>query len=167
MQQEITTVIGGNNGFTGIIYSLNVFFKDINGNLTTNPDILRDELNSIYDGNLIFADGFDGQYPDSDITPRGSWELNSGFLILKPSSEIQTLPVQLGRGKLLFTIAVKSSVKDKNSGKDIAEGTIVLIDPGTGTELLKVLTDGTIVSPKAEQMETSVTEKNKDRKSVV
>ena len=160
LQPERTTVIGGNNGFTGIIYSLNVFFKDKNGNLTTNPGILHDELNNIYDGNLIFADGFDGQYPDSDITPKGKWELNSGFLILKPSSEIQTVPVQLSSGRFRFTIAVNSSVKDKNSDKDIDKGTIILIDPETGAELLKLLTDGTVVSTEAKQTEAAVTEKN-------
>ncbi|NOY07377.1 MAG: hypothetical protein GXP33_00845 [Spirochaetes bacterium] len=160
LQPERATVIGGNNGFTGIIYSLNVFFKDKNGNLTTNPGILHDELNNVYDRNLIFADGFDGQYPADDITLKGRWELNPGFLILKPSSEIKTIPVQLSSGKFLFSIALNSSVKDKNSDKDTGTGTIILIDAGTGTELLKLLTDGTVVSPEAEQAETAITEKN-------
>jgi len=61
LNEQAATIIGGQNGFTGSIYKLTVFYRDDNGNFTIDPDIFKSELLNTYKEKLIFADGFDGR----------------------------------------------------------------------------------------------------------
>ena len=149
LNANAVTIVGGQDSFTGSIYKLTVFYRDEGGNSTIDPDILNDELTNTYKENLIFADGFDGRYLNSDITVNGEWQINSGFLILKQSAQIETEPIKLDTGSYRFTIALSPESKSMNNGDEesLKKRKISIIDTSTGNEIFAILTSGAVVFP--------------------
>jgi hypothetical protein len=131
------TVIGGENGFEGVITEMGVYFKDPLDRPSVNPGIYREAMRRKYGRLLILAEGFEGLYlPDPDswkLQPKGAEaHLRGGRLILPPSSSL-TLPYfELGKEDTSFLIEFSGQIPQ---GSTIAlqweetESPFLVVDP--------------------------------------
>jgi hypothetical protein len=139
LPQNGQTTIAGENGFSGIITELGVYYRDPLDRLSVDPGIYRMAMQQKYGRHLVLAEGFEGLHlPDPESWTVDAPEpatLRSGRLILPVASRL-TLPFfELGREETAFlveffgTIPPGSTVALQWEG---AEAPFLVIDP-TGT----------------------------------
>jgi len=110
--------IAGANGFTGLIDEFGVYYKDLVGNDSTDPEVYRRAMSDEYGSNLIFAEGFDGIYLPSDLTYAGDVrrsQLSGGLLSLSQGQSVTLPPITLGEESLTLT-SVVSGLSDTTAG---------------------------------------------------
>ena len=85
------TLIGGTNGFQGIITELGVFNRDEKNRAAVDPEIFKRAMKKKYGRNLVLAEGFDGLYLTDELSSKVSGTLEYGSLILGLETAL-TLP---------------------------------------------------------------------------
>jgi hypothetical protein len=90
------TIIAGDNGFSGTITELGVYYRDPLNRLSVDPEIYRKAMQKKYGRRLVLAEGFEGLHlPDPEswklIPSDAAAYLRSGRLILPVASGL-TLP---------------------------------------------------------------------------
>lgn len=120
------TIIGGTNGFTGLLQEFGVYYRDPQGRPDTDPEVFRQAMQQEYGSNLVFAEGFDGIYLPPDLHYTGNItdsQVGSGVLILHPSQSVALPAIAVGEDDLSVVIKLPSSL-------DKGEGTIELVGQG-------------------------------------
>ncbi|MBN1412413.1 MAG: hypothetical protein JW969_16315 [Spirochaetales bacterium] len=109
-----TTIIGGENGFTGIIDELSVYFKDGKNRNTIHPDLFRNAMKMKSRKNLVYAEGFDGLFIPDDLVMKGEASVENGILACKRNTSL-TLPAIIVSDKSLDAYFSFLANKNKNS----------------------------------------------------
>jgi hypothetical protein len=95
LPQKGQTIIAGENGFTGTITELGVYYRDPLNRLSVDPEIYRTTMQQKYGRRLVLAEGFEGLHlPDPESWTVDAPEpatLRGGRLILPFGSRL-TLP---------------------------------------------------------------------------
>jgi hypothetical protein len=149
------TLIGGDDGFEGIITEMGVYFKDPLDRPSVDPGIYRETMRRKYGRLLILAEGFEGLYlPDPDswkLQPKDAEAYLRGGRLILPASSSLTLPYfELGKEDTSFLVEFFGQIPP---GSTIAlqwEGTdspFLVVDP-TG-QLIEAGTDAEEFSPVA------------------
>ncbi len=137
---EGQTVIAGDNGFSGIITELGVYYRDPLNGLSVDPGIYRMTMQQKYGRRLVLAEGFEGLHlPDPEswkLKPEdASVSLSGGRLIL-PTAAGLTLPFfELGGEETAFLIEFFGTIPPGSSVAlrwEEAKTPFLTIDP-TGT----------------------------------
>ncbi|MBN2440968.1 MAG: hypothetical protein JXJ04_06470 [Spirochaetales bacterium] len=82
------TIIGGEEGFAGVIDELGVYFIDENKRYSINPNMYENAIKQMYGVNYVYAQGFDGIYVPSSIQVEGDDTIKNGKLALESSLSI-------------------------------------------------------------------------------
>ncbi len=128
---QLETIIGGNLGFKGSIFSVKVYYKDTNNNETINPDILRDFLDSEYGDKLIFCDGFDGEkITDAERTGGANFSnayVDPGYLVIEQTGEYKTPYFEIPEGTTKLTIGYpeNNSSHESNSNENDSKTSVI------------------------------------------
>jgi hypothetical protein len=85
-----TTVIGGENGFRGLIAELGVYYQDEQGRRTVDPGIYRSAMRKRFGSALILAEGFEGLYVPTGFGLRGEATPGSGVLSMNGGSVLES-----------------------------------------------------------------------------
>ena len=99
-----TTVIGGPNGFTGVIDEFGVYFRDDQGRPSPDPAQYQRAAGRKYGQNLAFASGFEGIYLPAGMSLEGKGALAPGMVTLPPDSALVLPSVKLGGGSVALTV---------------------------------------------------------------
>jgi hypothetical protein len=140
LPQEGQTVVAGDNGFSGIITELGVYYRDPFNRLSVDPGIYRMTMQQKYGRRLVLAEGFEGLHlPDPE-----SWKLKpgdasvflSGGRLILPAASGMTLPFfELGGEETVFLIEFFGTIPPGSTVAlrwEEAETPFLIIDP-TGT----------------------------------
>lgn len=93
------TMIGGTNGFVGLLDELGVYYRDRSGQPSVDPEVFRRAMGEEYGSGLVFAEGFDGIHLPSDLTYSSATtdaDLQGGALLLSPGSFVSLPPIPVG-----------------------------------------------------------------------
>lgn len=140
------SVIGGSNGFTGLIDELGVYYKDSKGQHSTDPEVYRRAMVEEYGSNLVFAEGFDGIYLPSDLTYTGKVSTNqlaAGMLSLNSQQSVTLPSISLGEDELGLTMTVPTLPTG-------AQGELTLT--AKGKQLYSVALSGALVQTNSDQV---------------
>ena len=152
--REAQTTIAGDNGFSGTISELGVYYRDPFNRLSVDPGIYHSVMEQEYGRALVFAEGFEGLYlPDPEESwssdPPDSATLRNGRLILPVASRL-TLPFfELGGGETAFHVEFYGTIP--------AGSTVALQWEGEDTPFMVIDPTGTIVAEAEEKAEESET----------
>ena len=142
LPREGQTIIAGDNGYSGTITELGVYYKDPLNRLSVDPGIYRMGMQQKFGRRLVLAEGFEGLHiPDPE-----SWNvegtepatLRSGRLILPAASRL-TLPYfELGGEETAFLVEFFGTIPPGS--------TVALQWEGAQTPFLVIDPTGTIVA---------------------
>jgi hypothetical protein len=143
------TIIAGNNGFSGTLTELGVYYRDPLDRLSVDPGIYRMAMQQKYGRALLLAEGFEGLYlpdPESWIVDASEPAyLRSGRLLLPAGSRL-TLPFfELGTETTAFLVEFFGSIPPGS--------TVALQWEGEKTPFLIIDPSGTIVAEAEEAQE--------------
>lgn len=115
------SIIGGTNGFVGLIDELGIYYRNESGQASVDSEVFRRAMSEEYGSSLVFAEGFDGTRLPQDLkydsaTTDGS--LRSGSLLLGPGSSV-SLP-SFGVGEDVQTLAIAFSQFPPSAGATVA-----------------------------------------------
>ncbi|MEW5816703.1 MAG: hypothetical protein AB1798_15080, partial [Spirochaetota bacterium] len=100
-----TTIIGGKNGFKGIIDELGIYFQDSQKRPSIAPDVFRRAMEEKYGTALVLAEGFDGLFPPDNIVTKGTVSIREGSLVIQPGSSIILPKMSFGYEDVVFDIS--------------------------------------------------------------
>jgi len=81
------TTLGGENGFSGVVTELGVYFLDELGRRAVDPAIYKAAMQARFGSSLILAEGFEGLYLPPGFLLEGSASLGRGALSLGSSAD--------------------------------------------------------------------------------
>ncbi|HVO38923.1 MAG TPA: hypothetical protein VMV03_07830 [Spirochaetia bacterium] len=102
------SVIGGDNGFSGIIDEFGVYFRDGAGRASTDPDQYKRVEQQRYGADLALAEGFEGVYPPVGFGVEGKGTMAPGGVTLPADSALVLPALNVGGGALSFNADVTS-----------------------------------------------------------
>ncbi|HUZ17811.1 MAG TPA: hypothetical protein VMV68_05455 [Spirochaetia bacterium] len=91
--QSGTTTIAGQNGFSGLLDEAGVYYRNPQDQYSADPEVFRRAMDLTFDGNLLFAEGFDAATLPSDLAYTGSptdSQVGTGVMLLAPSQSAAT-----------------------------------------------------------------------------
>jgi hypothetical protein len=103
LQQDGTTVIGGDKGFTGVVDEFGVYVVDSQGRPAPDPDQFSREEALKLGSSLVLADGFDGIYLSSGFSLEGGGALAAGFITLPAGSDLGLPLIKTGGSSISIT----------------------------------------------------------------
>lgn len=140
-----TTIIGGPQGFAGILDELGVYFQDEQQNPATYDDAFRHEMARLYGDSLVYAEDFAGLEVPNDMEAEGDVRVMTGELLLEPGARVvfpdflfseEDLLLELDTdGSSSGTISIAAIQDDPNG------------DAAAQTPAFAVSSDGTVVEP--------------------
>jgi hypothetical protein len=104
LRQDGTTVIGGPNGFTGVIDEFGVYHRDDQGRTSADPAQYLRVAQQKYGQSLVFADGFEGPYLPTGMSIEGKAVLSPGVLTLPPDSTLVLPGADPSKGSLAYSV---------------------------------------------------------------
>ena len=113
------TLIGGDNGFAGLIDEFAVYVKDESGMANVRSDIFEREMEELYDEELLFADGFDGISFSAGYSEESTAKLEDGVLVINPDEFIDIKDLQIDEATRLITILFENLSVEKDSAEII------------------------------------------------
>ena len=75
-------------GLYALLDEAGIYVRDSDGNDSVESTLFRDYMKKVYNGDFVFADGFDMNGSGDNYAEKGRGVFESGFLKLSPSSEI-------------------------------------------------------------------------------
>ncbi len=102
------TIIGGTNGFVGLIDELGVYYRDGSGQASVDPEVFRRAMSEEYGSSLVFAEGFDGMRLPGDLKYDSSTtdgDLQAGSLLLGAGSWVSLPSFGVGEDEQTLAIA--------------------------------------------------------------
>lgn len=137
------TIIGGENGFAGVIDECGVYYIDELGRYTINPGLYEYAIQQMYGDDSIFAEGFDGIYPPGSLEIGQEDKIISGRLMLATSLTATFSSINLSETDLTIIVTFDSPVPE--------EGRISLFwpdrNPDENTPFLDLSGSGTVLIP--------------------
>jgi hypothetical protein len=113
--EEGTSIIGGRNGFTGLIDEFGIFYRDEHERATIDPYVYRRSVKGVYGDGVIFADGFDGQYLfDDNLEITGEAFVAEGSFYLRPESSVVMPRFSVGQEKVFVEFDFTSAPLSDN-----------------------------------------------------
>jgi hypothetical protein len=103
---EGTTVIGGPNGFTGVIDEFGVYYRDEKGRPSADPGQFLRAAQRTYGRSLVVASGFEGANLPSGMSTEGNAVMSPGSLTLPPDSALVLAGVNLEKGSISYTVTL-------------------------------------------------------------
>ncbi len=114
---EGETIIGGENGITGIIDEFGVYFRDEQSRPSPDDEVYSKAMESEYGSSLRYAEGFEGIFLPGELKVEGDVMVNTSNLVLEPDSSV-VFPDFLFDEKSLFVEAgIDSEPDTENPGK--------------------------------------------------
>jgi hypothetical protein len=104
VSQDGTSVIGGPNGFTGVIDEFGVYFRDDQGRASPDPAQYLRVAQRRYGQSLVFAGGFEGIYLPAGMALEGKAAMIPGAVTLPADSALVLPSVKIGSGSVSFTV---------------------------------------------------------------
>lgn len=92
---EGSTVIGGKNGFSGLIDEFGVFFRDEHDRPSANVAPFRLEQLRRHGEMLLFGDGFESNAVPEGFELEGDGAVTQGVVLLQPGAVLRSPPVKL------------------------------------------------------------------------
>ena len=125
-----SSIIGGENGFVGLIDELGVYYRNDSGQASVDSEVFRRAMSEEYGSNLVFAEGFDGtQLPQDlkyDAATSGD-NLRAGSLLLEPKSSVSLPSFAVGEDAQTLAISLSQFPQGANgtvvfaaNGRDLA-----------------------------------------------
>lgn len=90
-RREGQTVIGGADGFVGLIDELGIYFRDASAQPSTDASLFRSANRDEYGNNLVYAEGFEGTIIPSALEVDGDVSIGRSALVLSSGARV-TLP---------------------------------------------------------------------------
>lgn len=106
------TIIGGENGFAGVIDELGMYYIDENDRYTINPGLYEYAIRQMYGDDTVFAEGFDGIYPPESLEIGEEDIIKSGKLILSTSLFATFSSINLGENDLTIIVNFDSPLPE-------------------------------------------------------
>lgn len=104
LRQDGTTVIGGPNGFSGVIDELGVYYRDDKGRPSADPAQYLRTAQRKYGRDLVLAYGFETANLPAGMTTEGKAANTPGALTLAPDSALVFAGVNLAKGPVSYTV---------------------------------------------------------------
>ena len=104
LRQDGTTVIGGPNGFAGVIDEFGVFYRDDQGRASSDPAQYLRAAQRRYGQSLVFADGFESAYLPAGMSTEGKAVMAPGALTLPPDSALVLPGVNVAKGSVSLAV---------------------------------------------------------------
>lgn len=141
---EGSTVIGGEEGFVGIIDELGVYFQNEQEEPATYDEAFRHAMSRRYGETLMYAEDFSGVSVPDEVDTQGDVRVMTGELILEPGARV-VLP--------RFLFAEEDLLVELDSSSDSGALTIAALqgaDEGyEEVDVFVVSTAGTVIEPAA------------------
>ena len=96
-----TSVIGGENGFVGVIDELGIYFRDEDRNPTSDLTVFRKAQERLYGNDLVYAAGFERPDVREELESEGEIRIAAGDLVIEPGASV-IFPEFLFRGQDLI-----------------------------------------------------------------
>lgn len=139
---QLYSVIGGDDGFSGTIHEIKVYYKDQSGRNSVDSNILANSLKEEYGNRLILAEGFDGTLEPKNFELSGDWRIEPGFMVLNPDSSLKSPPIEIKQGDTTISLGFKLEAASASASEDQtvekAGINLFLVDEDTGKELFSV-----------------------------
>lgn len=113
-----SSTIAGENGFSGLIDEFGVYYKNAEGQYTTDPEVFRRAMSDEYGSNLVFAEGFDGVFLPKDLSYGGkvaTSQLAAGLLSLNAGQSVSLPSTHFGEDDLTASASV-AGLSDTGTG---------------------------------------------------
>ena len=104
ISEDGTTVIGGPNGFTGVIDEFGIYFRDDQGRPSPDPAQYLRVAQRKYGQNLVFASGFEGVYLPAGMALEGKAAITPGAATLSTDSALVLPSIKMGGGSVTLTV---------------------------------------------------------------
>ncbi len=102
--------IGGEDGFVGVIDEFSVFYRDNKGRENTDPGIFFRRAKEQYDGDLLYAEGFDGLYLPEDFETEESLSVSAGQLVIEPEGAVAIPEFVVGHEQISFELHFSQAI---------------------------------------------------------
>ncbi|MCF7929087.1 MAG: hypothetical protein K9L68_09565 [Spirochaetales bacterium] len=133
---KASLVIGGSDGFSGILDEFGVFTTDQEGRASVRTGMFREKSRARYGDGYIFAEGFEGSHLPSSIGElEGTAGMEESALILGSGNSVELSEFSLGEG-----------VEIRFTGDGPPEAGIVLENGDSGEPLARFGIDGNVLA---------------------
>jgi hypothetical protein len=86
--QEGRTTIAGEEGFTGIVDEVGIYYKDRNDEYSIHSKLYQKKMRELYGDSLVYAEGFDGFKIPDQLETKGEVDIDKGTLIIPPGGSV-------------------------------------------------------------------------------
>ncbi len=101
---EGSFLIGGDDGFSGVITEMGIYFQDPQKRASVDPFLYKRAMEGEHEAKLLLAEGFDGIYFPDNYHFEGPRAMSAGSLLLGPESSLTSPPFELIEGELVLEI---------------------------------------------------------------
>ncbi|MFW5728991.1 MAG: hypothetical protein ACOCYG_04950, partial [Spirochaetota bacterium] len=142
-----TSVIGGDNGFVGVIDEFGIYFRDEDRNPTSDLTVFRKAQERLHGDDLVYAAGFERPDVEEELEVEGEIRIAAGDLVLQPGSSV-VFPEFLFRDQdLILEIEAQEPEASPETAFDFRD----LNEPPQG--LFTFFPDGAVSVPQAGESE--------------
>jgi hypothetical protein len=133
------TVLGGENGFVGVVAELGVYFQDEQGRRTVDPGIYHNAMQKRYGPSLMLAEGFEGLFLPAAFTQQGVGTPGNGALAMAAETVLESP---------LFESVLPETVLEIETRTGFPPGSrIILYWEGQETGFAEIHSDGKVFDP--------------------
>ncbi|TVQ38746.1 MAG: hypothetical protein EA384_08425 [Spirochaetaceae bacterium] len=157
------SVIGGRNGFAGVIDEFGVFFRDERNRPAANTAPFRAAQVRRYGDALIFAEGFESGRLPAALATRGTVRVGKGGVFLDPKGVLvgPQFAHDIGAVTLELSVAADREATYRIDVRSVADGALMLSRHRRGTETVVLHLDRsheglTFVIPEHEEYEIAL-----------
>jgi len=105
LKAEGRTVIGGENGFVGVVDEFGVFYRDEQGRPSIDPGLFARAALASHGDALVLAEGFDGPFLPKGFSASGV-EIAAGTLVVPAGAAVDLPPVVIAADDVGYTVGL-------------------------------------------------------------
>lgn len=146
------SVIGGEDGFIGVIDEFGIYFRDEERNPTSDLTVFRKAQERLHGENLVYAGGFEQPDSTSELEEEGEVQVDAGDLVLQPGGSVMFPDFLFHNQDLILEIEAEEPTASPDTEFDVrtagdepalvltffADGSAVTTEEGERFELLSV-----------------------------
>lgn len=118
--EEGSAIIGGPNGFRGVIDEFGIFFRDNRNRAAIDPNIYFKKSIEQYGSDLIYAEGFDGLYFPDSLEKNNLLSVEKGHLIIEPDGELDLPELSVSHERVSVEMEIASFLNSSDQKLTIA-----------------------------------------------
>lgn len=104
-----TSVIGGEEGFTGLLDEFGAYYRTESGESSAEQHIFRRSMKARHGSSLLFADGLDGHVEPGVYQLEGTYSFTGGALVLAGETSLGIPEISLDRGDFRLVLEAESA----------------------------------------------------------